>query len=179
MKNLKISSKKGQIRVQEMAFMLVAVVLFFALAGLFAFSFMFSGIKKSADRIAEDRTLSSVMNLADSPEFSCGKSKPNCIDADKVIALMNNKHYDNFWPFSSLEIWRSGAFSKSKNSMAKCTFQNYPDCERFVINEKKAESEKVISTYVALCRNEVENSINFEKCEIAKIVAGFELIENK
>lgn len=164
-------------RVQEMAFMLVAVVLFFALAGLFMFSFMYSGIKKSADQAAQDRTLSSIINLADSPEFSCGKSKPNCIDADKAIALMNNENYNNFWPFSRLEIWKSSAFNKSQKDMIKCTIQNYPDCERFVINEKNVKNEKIISTYVALCRNEVENTYNYEKCEIAKVVAGTELQE--
>lgn len=173
-----LNSKKSQIRIQEMAFMLVGVFIFFALAGLFVLTILYSNIQKEAIRIAEERTLSSVTNLANSPEFSCsGYSKVNCVDFDKSIALIENKKYQNFWPFSSLEIQKLSSFNKTKGSMKLCTRENYPDCERLVIYDKNVENERTTESFVALCRIEIENYINYQKCEIARFIAGTELKE--
>ncbi|MBI2057209.1 hypothetical protein HYT91_03070 [Candidatus Pacearchaeota archaeon] len=49
--NLKVASKKfrrGQMKIQQMAFMLIAVMIFFALVGLLIFSIGFSGLKEKA-----------------------------------------------------------------------------------------------------------------------------------
>src|SRR3989344_5745502 len=99
-----ISSKKAQLKIQEMAFMLLAVFLFFALVGLFILSIVYSNINDSAEKIAEERTLSSVISLADSPELSCVAAKSNCIDGDKLISIINKDSYKNFWPYSSLKV---------------------------------------------------------------------------
>ena len=88
MKNKINQNKKAQLKIQEMAFFLVAIVLFFVLVGLFVFSIVFSNLSKGATSAAEERTLSSITNLADAPEFSCGE--PNCVDADKILGLMQN-----------------------------------------------------------------------------------------
>jgi hypothetical protein len=171
---------KSQIRIQEMAFMLVGIFIFFGLAGLFALSIVYSNIEKQARAIAEERTLSSITNLADSPEFSCsGYSKVNCVDFDKSIALSFNKKYENFWPFSSLEIQKLSAFNKSKNDMIICTTENYPNCERLIIYDKNVKNERRIDSFIALCRLETENSMKYQKCEIARFVAGTELVELK
>lgn len=174
----KMKTKKSQLRIQEMAFMLVAVILFFVLVGLFAFSIFYYNLQKSARQIGEQRTLTSITNLADSPEFSCGKSKVNCVDFDKAMALMGNKNYENFWPFSSLEIVKLSAFNKNEKDMKKCNLENYPDCERLVIYDKKSLEESTIASFIALCRNEFENN-NYQRCEIAKLVAGTDLTKFK
>ncbi len=159
-----------------MAFMLVAVVLFFVLVGLFLFSILYASIQKEARLISEEKTLSLITNLADSPEFNCVSSKPNCVDGDKAMALINNNmNYKNFWPFSRLEIQKLSAFKKNKNNMVKCSMENYPDCERFVIFDKKVKNEITTASYIALCRVEIENEANYQKCEIAKLIAGTEL----
>ena len=166
-------SLRAQLKIQEMAFFLVAIVLFFILVGLFAFSVIFSNLSKGATSAAEERTLSSITNLADSPEFSCGE--PNCVDADKIVALMQNKKYEKFWPFSSLSVHRQSTFTKNETDWIKCTLANYPNCDVFEIYDKNVKNERSISNYVALCRVELENEYNYKKCEIAKLVAGTEL----
>jgi len=166
-------SSKGQLKIQEMAFFLVAIVLFFILVGLFVFSIVFSNLSKGATEIAEARTLSSITNLADAPEFSCGE--PNCVDSDKLIALMQNNKYENFWPFSSLKVVKSSGFNKTEEGMVKCTITNYPNCDVFEVYDKNVDNERAISNYVALCRVELENDFNYKKCEIAKLVAGTKL----
>ena len=169
-----MKQKKAQLKIQEMAFFLVVIVLFFILVGLFIFSIVFSNLSKGATEIAEARTLSSITNLANAPEFSCGE--PNCVDSDKLIALMQNSRYENFWPFSSLRVVKNSGFSKSEDEMIKCTTTNYPNCDVFEIYDKNVANERAISNFVALCRVELENDFNYKKCEIAKLVAGTKLL---
>jgi len=169
-----VSSKKAQLKIQEMAFFLVAVVLFFILAGLFVLAIIYSNLYKSATETAEQRTLSSISNLADSPEFSCGDSY-NCVDADKLIALMQNKDYERFWPFSSLRVRRGQAFDKTEEEMTECTLGNYPNCDMFVVYDKEVANERTIASYVALCRKNSENNFVYDHCEIAEFIAGTEL----
>lgn len=161
-----------------MAFMLVFVFLFFTLAGLFAVSVYSRGIKQAANNIAEEKTLSSITNLADSPEFYCVVSKSNCIDSDKLIALINKTDYRNFWSFSSLKVVKFNAFNKKEENMVKCNWANYPDCDIFIVYDKKdkgIENERAVSSYVALCRKEYEKGYTYDRCEVAKLVAGTEI----
>ena len=176
---IKKKNKKSQIRIQEMAFMLVGVIMFFAFVGLFGFAIFFNMLRNEAQQTAEAKTLAAIKNLADSPEFYCATSKTNCVDADKAMALSDNQNYMKFYSFSRLEIIKSSAFKKNSNNMVKCTMANYPDCEDIVIYDKNVKYEKAVSSYVALCRIENENDVNYQKCEIAKLVAATEDIQTK
>ena len=167
-------NKKSQVRMQEMAFMLVGVIMFFVFVGLFGFAILFNMLRNSAQQTAENNALAAVKNLASSPEFYCATSKTNCVDADKAMALSNNPNYMKFYSFSRLEIIKSSAFNKNRNEMVKCTMANYPNCEEIVIYDKNAEYEKAVSSYVALCRTEIENGANYQKCELAKLVVATE-----
>jgi len=170
-------SKRGQLRIQEMAFMIVAVFIFFVLVGLFALSIIYSNIQKQSTSIAEAQVLSSITNLASSPEFNCIGSKTNCVDADKLIVFSNNKNYQNYWPFTSLRVIKFNAFNKNEADMTECTLANYPDCDLFIVYNRNVKNEKLISSYVALCRTEYEEGYNYEKCEIAMFLAGSEVKE--
>lgn len=170
-------NKKAQMNIQEMLFILLGVFFFFILVGMFVLSVFYSGFYKEATNIAKSRTLSSVTNLANSPEFSCGKS--DCVDADKLMGLIQyqaaNNNYKNFWPFSSLMVVRSSAFNKPIESMVICAIGNYPDCDIFIVYDKNVKNEESISSYVALCRKEFENGYTYDRCEIAKFIAGTEI----
>ncbi|MDD5193450.1 MAG: hypothetical protein PHF67_02585 [Candidatus Nanoarchaeia archaeon] len=174
LKNLP-DSKRSQIKIQEMAFMIVAVVLFFALAGLFLFSIFYVNMVKEANSLREFKTLSSVVNLANSPEFSCVDLRTNCVDEDKLINLVDRKTYRNFWQFSSLRVIKSSAFNKTESEIIKCNLGNYPNCDEFVIYDKKVKNERLIQSHVALCRTEYEIDY-YDKCEIGKLIAGTEVI---
>lgn len=163
--------KHSQIHLQEMAFMLVAVIFLFVITGLFFVTILFSQIKQEANRIYLERTTSSIKNLANSPEFYCTFSRPNCVDLDKAMALTLNKNYEKFWQFSRLEILKSEAFKKDENKIIDCTLENYPNCDRILIFKKPVKNKISISSYIAVCRNEFENNYNYQKCEIAKMIA--------
>ena len=58
--------------------------------------------------------------------------------------------------------------------MVKCTMANYPEdnCDEIVIYDKHVKYEKSVTSYVALCRVEVENDATYQKCGLAKLVAA-------
>ena len=172
-----MENKKGQLRIQEMAFMILGVFLFFSLVGIFAFTLVYTNVGDSARQIAEDRTLSSVTSLADTPEMSCVASKSNCIDGDKLVNLIGKDIYGNLWPYSSLKVIKFSGFNKAEEDFIICTKANYPDCDVFNIYDKKVDNERAISTFVALCNKELESSYTYDKCQTAKIIAGTKLIQ--
>ena len=168
-------SKKAQLRIQEMAFMLLAVFLFFTLVGLFAFTLVYTSVNDAASQIAEDKTLSSLSSLADTPEMSCVATKPNCVDGDRLVNLIGKDIYSNFWPYSSLHVIKYSGFGKDQDELIVCTKANYPECDVFYIYDKEVDNERAISTFVSLCRKELENGDSYNKCETAKMIGGTRL----
>ncbi|MDP2925903.1 MAG: hypothetical protein Q8N99_06030 [Nanoarchaeota archaeon] len=211
MKTKYLKSRKSQLKIQEMAFMLVAVVLFFSLVMMFGLSIWYKGIYAQVNKANQERTITSMTNLADTPEFRCAISKSNCIDGDKAISLLNKTVYKNLWPFSSLRILKFSGFHKNEEDLIECTFANYlvckniqgreiecsinnteinkcydssrtfceSECDVITIYDKEVLNENVVSSYVAFCRkeyNQIEShrGYTYDKCEIAKIIAGTE-----
>lgn len=168
-------NKKGQIKIQQMAFMLIAVTLFFALVGMFILSILFSGIKESGAVLEERNALLLASKLANSPEFSCGDAfgsqRVNCIDFDKAMALKNDikKYSDSdFWGVAGIEIVKIYPVT----SATLCTETTYPNCNKIEII--KASSGTGVSNFVALCRKESFEGQIEDKCELGKIVVTYE-----
>lgn len=170
-----VSSNKAQLKIQEMAFMLLAVVLFFTLVGLFVLTLVYSNLHDEATRINEERTISAVSSLADTPELSCVAAKSNCIDGDKLVSLLGKQEYAQFWPFSSLKVIQFNGLEKNESALIDCNFANYPDCDLYVIYDRHIPNERAIHSFVSLCRKEYENGYVYDHCELAKIIAGTEL----
>jgi hypothetical protein len=165
--------KRAELRIQEMSFMLLAVVVFFVIVGLFAIMIFYNTLYKEARQIEESRTLTAATYLADTPEFNCVDTMSNCIDGDKLVALIGKTNYTKLWPFSSLSVVRFHAFEKTEAQMVECTISNYPQCDIFEVYDKQVSDESVVSAFVALCITEYEQG-HFKKCEVAKILAGTE-----
>ncbi len=158
-------------KIQQMAFMLLAVTLFFAIAGLFVITISFSGIKQSADLIKEQNALLLVSKIADSPEFACenafNQPMTNCIDTDKAMALKKNiQDYRNFWGISGLEmIW----VYPDNNTGTECTTENYPECGEITLIP--VANGTGIGNFVSLCRKAIDNnSIPYNQCDLGKII---------
>ena len=43
--------------------------------------------------------------------------------------------------------------------------------------DKEVDNERAISSFVAICRKELENGYTYDRCETAKIIAGTKLIQ--
>ena len=171
-------TKSGQMKIQQMAFMLIAVTLFFALVGLFVMTIVFSNLRGSADLLEEKNALLLVSKLAESAEFSCGEafsgSRTNCVDFDKVMALEQNiGKYSGFWDVSGIEIKKI----LNSSETGECSTENYPNCGEIKILE--AVNGTGVSNFISLCRKErIEEQIQ-DKCEVARLIVTYNGDENK
>ncbi len=167
--------KRAQLKIQQTAFMLLAITIFFVLVGLFVLIFRVAGIRSTANVLAQDDAMLLVSKLANSPEFSCGQAfgteKLDCIDADKVMALKkNSEDYEGFWDVLNIEIRR---ISPKSEADIECHEFNYPDCN--IISVKSGElGGYSVSNFVALCRKESLEGSVYNKCELAKLIVSYE-----
>jgi len=165
-------NRKAQIRVQQMAFMILGLTIFFALVGLFVFSFIFSGLKDSKKLLNEQEATLLVSRLANSPEFSCGKAfgtqKLNCVDLDKVFVLKEKiNDYSDFWGVKGIEIRK--LYPKSSR---ECTESSYSDCGFLeVLKSENLGVDK--STFVSLCRKVKSTDSFYNKCELGRLIVRF------
>ncbi len=172
-----VKNNRAQMKIQQMAFMLIAVMIFFALVGLLILTIGFSGLKEKATALQEENAMLLVSKLANSPEFSCGQafeSKENCIDLDKAFVLNNNiEKYKNFWGVSGIKIIK--IYPENKNLV--CTSANYPNCDTLEFIPKATGI--FAENFVSLCRKEFdsETKIVYDKCELGKILVKYEKIQ--
>ena len=164
--------KKAQLKIQQMAFMLIAVTLFFVLVGMFVLTVYLSDLKNSASVLEEKNAMLLVTKLANSPEFSCGNAfkskKTNCIDADKVMMLKENiNKYSDFWDVENIEIRRIHPVSNH----VECTLETYPNCSIIKIRDSPISAE--FSNFVSLCRKASLDGEVYDKCEIAKLMVSY------
>ena len=151
-------NKKAQLKIQQMAFMLIAVTIFFVVVGLFALVFRFAGLKESANLLEEKNALLLVTKLANSPEFSCGDAfgnKANCIDLEKFKAMQSKKEdYYKFWGDVS-------------NIILRVNEQDYD------LFEKGARGFPV-ENFVSVCSKESESGQIYDKCDIGRLMIYYE-----
>src|SRR3989344_4038608 len=170
-----MKSKKSQMKIQQTAFMLLAVTLFFALVGLAFVSFQLSGIKKWATELQEKNARLTISKLANSPEFTCGEAfgtkGVSCVDMDKVMKLKENEAtYKGFWGVSEISVRR--IYPKTTGTVV-CTPSKYPNCN--VIEMRVGgRGGTFIPNYVSLCRKGVENGELYNKCEMGLLMVSYE-----
>lgn len=168
-------NRKAQLKVQQMAFMLMAITLFFVLAGMFVLVFRFSGLKETATSLEEKNAMLLVAKLANSPEFSCGKAfgsnRINCVDADKVMMLKEHiEDYSTFWGVADIRIRKI----YPDNGELVCTAANYQKCGVIELLSKEVNLLPASSNFISLCRKESYNEGVYDKCELAVLIVSSE-----
>ena len=156
---------RGQLKIQQMAFVLVALVIFFAIVSLFYFNISFSNLKGEADLLKEEEAGELVRKLVGTPEFSWRGDCVNCIDMDKVFLLKERNSYKDFWNLRFLQIDKVYPSSKEE-----CNKANYPECETITLIRGN-EIGTPNSAFVSLCRWEQEKG-GYTKCELGRIYAS-------
>ena len=161
-------NKLGQFKIQQMSFMLVAVVLFFILVALFWISVQYSGLKKQATETGKEQAVLIAGFVSNSQEFSCSREQGSyCIDTDKIMVL--NSSY-NLWPVSYIKIKKIGYEKETA-----CNLKTYPNCTDFNFYESRMNSTSTASSFIALCRHERIYGYPKEICELGKIIIGYEV----
>jgi len=167
-------NRSGQMKIQQMTFMLVAVAFLFILVGMFFLSIRLYNLKKTATNLEEKNAMLLVSKLADSPEFSCGNSfggsKTSCVDFDKILALKYQVDEDDeLWGMAKIELRK---IYPEKD--IECTETNYPNCGIVTILEKDVNTQPAMSNFVSLCRKEADESKIYDKCELARLIVSAE-----
>jgi hypothetical protein len=160
--------RKGQLKIQEMAFVLVGIVVLVALVLLFFVAFQSREANKNAAYYREARAITMLEMIASLPELRCSSSfsttsESVCLDYDKVIAFNSSEevqnNYDTLWDNSWVskieieEVYVNSSVRKGKT---------------YTIYSKESEGNvKSYATYAALCTDEPSGLI----CKIAKIRA--------
>lgn len=161
--------KKGQLKIQQMALMLIALTVLFALVGMFFLGIKISQLKRTSLDIQQQEAIFLASKLVNSPEFYCGESfgtlKGSCLDFDKVMALkLNINKYSQLWAVDNIEI----RILDNETEKA-CTSGNYPNCNSIKLLSQNSTGFDA-STFVSICRKEKRD---FEEiyniCEIGKL----------
>jgi len=99
-----VNYSRGQLKIQQMAFVLVALIILFSMASLVYFSIKYSNLKNDVESLREQNVIESVRKLSGTAEFSWTASGDcsSCIDLDKVLVLKDMDSYENFWKDVSL-----------------------------------------------------------------------------
>lgn len=146
--------KKAQLKIQEMAFVLVAVVFLFSLVFLFYARFQNTQMIEQAQVLREFRSATLLKVVAGLPELQCslqGQGISVCIDKDKLAEFSEMQaDYSELW---------------SNSNIAKIEIEEvYPGSEKFLVYSRPANNTITYSTYIPLCAGGYQ-----AKCAIAKI----------
>lgn len=165
---MKKRNTKGQMKIQQMAFVLVALVIFFSLVVLIYMRIRISSLEESAKSLGDQDAMLVVAKMAESPEFEWTGSCPSCVDIDKVWALKERDDYADFWNLDYLQV---SYLDQSKTG--ECTSGTYENsnCKTITLISR-GNPGTTYDAYVALCRNEGMGESSHVKCELGKIRAA-------
>lgn len=158
-----MNNKKAQLKIQQMIFMVMAITLFFILAGLFFLSVRITNLEQDVVELNRDKAVSLVNKIASNPEFIF-ENVPNAVDADKLMILKNEQRYRDFFGVDGIIIEKIYPISNDVD----CTLENYPNCNRIKIFTSKDAA--VISSFISLCTKETINGNSYNKCELARLM---------
>lgn len=170
----RIKEKKGQLKIQEMAFVLIAFAVFFSLVAVIYLKLRLSQVEKSADELKEGAASSLLSNIAAFPELGW-KGCKGCIDLDKAIIMKElekrNKSIGRSWKLDYLEIKILYPLKDSR----ECVLGIYPECGSILLLNKSKNYGIAKDAYVNACY--WNNEMGSEKCVLAKIIASGEGIK--
>lgn len=151
-------NKKSQLKIQEMAFVLLAVVFLGGILLLFLARFQFSSVQKTATELRELRTITMLRVIASMPELVC-KGETTCIDQDKLNAFTKanlREKYEKLWQSSNIV-----------NISIETVYPSQPNQRNvYTIYQKSTNQNKITySTFVPLCVETQQKPV----CKIARI----------
>jgi len=161
-------SKKAQFKVQEMAFTVVAIIIFFGIGAVFLLLIVSDNLNSQVELQRAEEAKEIVRKIAVSPELAfTEKGCDSCLDMDKALALKNSEKYDDFWDLEYLKI-----ITIYPNKSGECTKDNFPECQSItLIGEDEQDFGITQGTYVSLCRYEFK-VLGYYRCELGKVMAS-------
>ncbi|MAG07349.1 hypothetical protein CMI46_00865 [Candidatus Pacearchaeota archaeon] len=158
-----LGRRKGQLKIQQMAFMLIAVTIFFSLILLFYVSMKTANLREDVLDSRREKAVGLVTKIAATPEFTF-EGVSRAVDADKLMVLRNSKKYENFWGVKGIVIRK--LYPPSEN--VECTTGNYPNCNVIKLFTNKNVAD--VASYVSLCRKDTISGSSYNRCELALLM---------
>jgi hypothetical protein len=160
-------------KIQQMAFMIVAVFFFFVLVGLFFLGIAFKDVKGNAAQLQKEQAISSLKVIADMPELNFGSGKSMTVDEDKLKVMVGDfgLAYDLFWPVASVGVYK---FNSASGEIEKCPGVG---CNYYELYDNGQSDVKTYSAFISVCNRLKEESSVYDKCEIGKLVVGVRINE--
>lgn len=168
MKRLPVNYSKGQIKIQQMAFVLVGFMILFGIVALFYVSLKTASLKESATEIRHDQARELVRKLAGSPELRSDEC-PSCVDLDKVFVITERPSYQGFWGNNIAFLKIKKIYPVNGTREVECENRNYPACNTITLIDTNSTyvSEEA---FVSICR--YEGTQRYTKCELGKVIMG-------
>jgi len=170
---------KGQMKIQQMAVMIVAVFFFFILVGLFFLGIVFKDVEGSAEDLQRAQAISSLGVIADMPELNFDSGESMTLDEDKLRIMSGEfgEDYDLFWPVASIGVYK---VYPRFDEVEECpgTNCNYYEIynpsghENLQAGDGGYRDVKTYSAYVAICEKVRESGSTYDDCEVGKLVVG-------
>ena len=158
---MNFTNKKGQLKIQEMAFVLIAFMIFFSLVALLFLKFRVAGIEKSAESVKQEVASNLALVLASTPELAWAECT-GCVDLDKAIILKSKSEYKQLWKLDYLAIKR--VYPEMKQG--ECNLGKYPECDTLtLINSSNFGITS--KAFVSLCRFDFIQ--NRKVCELGEL----------
>ncbi|RMD67211.1 hypothetical protein D6817_02285 [Candidatus Pacearchaeota archaeon] len=96
---------RAQIKIQQMAFVLVFTMIFFGIVAVIYTSVSLSNLREQVAELRERQALERARQLTGVPEFAFTPiSCSSCIDFDKALALKQVRTYQDFWNIKFLRL---------------------------------------------------------------------------
>ena len=165
--------KKGQLQIQQLAFLVVAIFLFFIIVGLFFLNVSMGGIKASAQDLKTQKAISFLSTIPSMTEFNADCA--NCVDKDKLKAFVYfSKEYKQFFPLDSLRAIRM--YPKPENFSLSDELI-CPSSECMILFNSTTSEITEYSIFIPVCEISKRTGVLITDCELWKLIGGVEFIE--
>ena len=161
-------NKTGQFKIQQMAFMILGVFIFFVLVGLFFMRIQMGGLNSSFASLQREAALSSISIISNMPELRYSSSEELTLDKDKLVIMAStfSQDYEEFWPVASVKVYK--VFPKFEKEV-KCPAV---DCNYYEVYKSDQKNVSEVSTFVSICERVREGTTTYDRCEIGKLSVG-------
>lgn len=166
--HLRVGSSRGQLKIQQMAFVLVALMVLFGIVLIFYVSIKTASLRTGAEDIRELQSQELARKITGSPEFVYPSGTCTaCVDMDKAFVLkervLQNPDYAAFWNVPLIQVKRLSGEER------ECTRQNYPNCTTITIYSSNSSFTSV-SSFITACSHDEQRG--GQGCDLGKIVLG-------
>lgn len=157
---------KGQMKIQQMAFVLIAIMIFFGMVVVGYLTIKTNKLNEQAQVLKDEGAKELVRRIASLPEFSWS-SCVGCIDMDKALIMKERKTYQGFWELDYLKIDQI-----YRDKKGECTRSSYPNCRELTLINSTGGFGIASSAFVSLCRKASEEGRIYDYCTLGRVYAS-------